>query len=72
MSICLTHEEIVEVTDKIKYSAQIRVLRALGIESRQRPDGSIIVDRAHYAEWARGTVGAQRKTQEKTQPRWDA
>lgn len=73
MSLCLSAEEIEEVTKKTWHSAQLRVLRALGIEARSRPDGSILVDRAHYEEWARGTMdGKQRRAQEKTEPRWDA
>lgn len=71
MSICLTPEEIQEITLKSRYSAQVRVLRAMGIESKQRPDGSILVDRAHYNEWARGKAGKDRKARERTEPRWD-
>lgn len=74
MSLCLTHEELVEVTKKTKYSAQFRALRKMGIDSKPRADGSPLVDRAVYDEWARGgSVRANRKiVEEKTQPRWDA
>jgi len=72
MSLCLTPEEIKEITQKRRYSAQDRVLRAMGIESKRRPDGSVLVDRAHYNEWARGKVGKDRRAQEKSGPRWDA
>lgn len=71
MSLCLSPDEIKEVTGKTKYSAQQRVLRALGIESKLRPDGSVLVDRVHYEEAVRG-VSKARKVEEKTQPRWDA
>ena len=72
MSLCLTHEEIREVTGKDRYSAQIKALRAMGIESKPRPDGSILVDRAYYNDWVRGRAGKDRRAQEKTEPRWDA
>ena len=71
VSLCLTHEEIVEVTLKHRYSAQLRVLRALGLEAKPRPDGTVLVDRAVYEEWVRGGARKQRKTQEKTEPIWN-
>lgn len=73
MSLCLTPEEIQEITQKTRYSAQRRVLRAMGIESKPRPDGSVLVDRAHYNEWVRGKTGKGRRPQDNTdEPRWDA
>jgi hypothetical protein len=72
MIICLTHDEIKEITKKTYYSAQQRVLRAMGIESRRRPDRSVFVDRRHYEAWANGTLGKKGKTEEKTQPKWAA
>ena len=50
MSICLTDEEIAELTGKKHRDAQRRVLVALGIEHRVRPDGSIVVSRDHFKE----------------------
>ena len=72
MSLCLSPEEIEEITQKKRYSAQQRVLRAMGLESKRRPDGSVLVDRAHYKDWVRGEVGKGHQAQEKTEPRWDA
>jgi hypothetical protein len=69
-SLCLTPREIEEITQKKRYAAQQRMLRAMGLESKARPDGSVFVDRAHYEEWGRGG----RRTgdrEEKTQPRWE-
>lgn len=72
MTLCLTAEEIEDVTRKKRYSAQIRVLRALGIEARHRPDGSILVDRGHYEAWARGARGEERQEPgPKTEPYWN-
>jgi hypothetical protein len=72
MSLCLTPEEIEEITQKKRYSAQRRVLRALGLDFKPRPDGSALVDRGIYEEWRGG--GRRRQVipdEEKTQPRWD-
>lgn len=69
--LCLTHEELVDLTGKQRYSAQRRALRAMGIEHRSRPDGSVAVDRAYYETLTSGGLQVKRLSQEKTQPRWD-
>lgn len=46
-SMFLTDEEIADLTKKQRHSAQVRVLRGMGIEHKIRPDGSIVVLRAH-------------------------
>lgn len=43
----LTPEEIAELTDKVRFTAQARVLKDMGIPYRLRPDGSIVVFRVH-------------------------
>ena len=43
MGICLSSAEIKEVTNKVKPSAQAKVLRHAGIECAARPDGTLIV-----------------------------
>lgn len=44
MSICLTEQEIVDLTGgKVQSSAQSSVLTFLGIEHKRRPDGSVLV-----------------------------
>jgi hypothetical protein len=76
MTLCLTPEEIEDLTQKKRYSAQIRVLTALGIELKRRPDGSVLVDRAHYEEWARGSSGRRARqsaeSERKTYPIWNS
>lgn len=42
----LTPDEIAALTGKVRPSAQVRALRAMGIEHRIRPDGSPAVLRA--------------------------
>lgn len=46
----LTPEQIEELTDKKQHSAQLRVLRAMGIEHKPRPDGTIAVLTAHVEQ----------------------
>lgn len=43
----LTDSEIKELTHKQRRPAQVRMLRAMGVEHRQRPDGSIAVLKKH-------------------------
>ena len=43
----LTEEEIRELTNRKQRSAQVMVLNALGITHKVRPDGSLVVLRAH-------------------------
>ncbi len=46
MPICLTKQEIKEITGRHQYSAQGRELAKMGIEYRIRCDGSLMVLRA--------------------------
>ncbi|QRQ88488.1 DUF4224 domain-containing protein [Cupriavidus oxalaticus] len=43
----LTTEELRELTNRVRRHAQASVLNSLGVAHRIRPDGSIIVLRAH-------------------------
>lgn len=43
----LDDEEIAELTDRERRPAQSRVLTFMGVEHKRRPDGSIVVLRAH-------------------------
>ena len=43
----LTEAEIRDLTGRRVKSAQVKVLRYMGIEHRPRPDGSVAVLRAH-------------------------
>ena len=42
----LSHEEVGELTGRVRYTAQRRALRAMGIEHWVRPDGRPMVARA--------------------------
>ena len=48
MGIILNEQELTEITGKKRNSAQVRVLRALRIPVKVRPDGFPLVSRATY------------------------
>ena len=52
--IVLSAQELVELTKKIRPSAQARVLQALDIPAKPRPDGSLVVYRIHVETPAPG------------------
>lgn len=43
--ICLSKIEIAELTGRVRYSAQARALKTMGIDFKIRPDGSIMIYR---------------------------
>lgn len=45
--LVLSEAQLYEVTHKKRPAAQCRALRTMGIEHRQRPDGTVLVHRAH-------------------------
>jgi Domain of unknown function (DUF4224) len=47
MALACTPKELFEITGKKQGAAQIRALRAMGIEHKPRPDGTPFVHRAH-------------------------
>lgn len=46
----LTRAELEELTGKSRSAAQARVLTHMGIPHRRRPDGSVVVIRAHVEQ----------------------
>jgi hypothetical protein len=69
-SMFLTREELQALTKRVQYSAQVRVLRSMGIEHRIRPDGSLAVLRAHIEQIFCGNPHS-RKIQQ-IEPNWGA
>lgn len=56
----LSKEELATLTGRTRADAQARVLNSMGIEHRRRPDGSIVVARAHV-DAQLGVVAASAK-----------
>lgn len=66
----LTPDELQQLTGRKRRDAQVPVLRHMGIEHRTRPDGSVVVLRAHV-EQVLGLSGSPPKASE-FEPDWDA
>lgn len=70
MDIFLNQKELQSLTQRTIRPAQVKVLRAMGIEHKVRPDGSVAVLRDHITKVFDGqTQTTQRKT---ATPNWDA
>lgn len=65
MSLCLTNDEIIEVTHYKKYSAQRRALNGMGIDYKVRPDGTIAVFRDSY------NAALQARKPKRVEPNWE-
>jgi hypothetical protein len=67
----LTQEEIQTLTERKVRPAQVKVLKAMGIEHRVRPDGSVAILRAHINKVFDGSPDTTRQTKQAA-PNWDA
>jgi len=67
----LSFEEIQALTQRKVRPAQVRALKAMGIEHRVRPDGSVAILRAHITKVFDGTTEPQRQTKQAV-PNWEA
>lgn len=65
--------EIRELTNKFRRSAQIAALRAMCVEHKLRPDGSVAVLRDHITKVFDGsTTSLSKKSSHSTGPNWAA
>jgi hypothetical protein len=67
----LTEAEIVALTDKVRHAAQARVLDAICIRYKPRPNGSLIVARAHR-DAVLGLRNTVRPVEQKATPNFGA
>lgn len=72
MRLCLSPEELIELTNKQRHSAQERALRKMGIECKRRSDGSVAVDRIHYQKLLGGELSAKSHQPARWEPNWDS
>jgi hypothetical protein len=68
-SLCLSEDELYELTHRKRFSAQMRALNSMGIESRARPDRTLAVYRAHAEAVLSGGVHLHR-TAQSAEPNW--
>lgn len=66
----LTNSELIELTGRRVKSAQVRVLRFMGIEHKIRPDGSVAVLRAHVDKIMGAHDSVRREVE--IEPNWSA
>lgn len=59
------------MTERRVCTAQVKVLKAMGIEHRVRPDGSVAILRAHITKVFDGHVENQAKNKHVV-PNWEA
>lgn len=72
MTIELSQDEIARITRKVKPSAQSKVLTALGIPHKPRPDGSLVVSRLAYELVMGGVTAQQAKRAAEQEPDFGA
>lgn len=70
-STFLSFEEIHALTHRKVRPAQVRALKAMGIEHRIRPDGSVAILRDHITKVFDGSNEPKTK-QKQAVPNWDA
>lgn len=67
----LSEDEIRQMTNRIKRSAQAKMLRSLGIVFKIRADGTLLVLRSHV-EKEMGDAPTGKKKAAEFQPNWSA
>lgn len=69
----LTQSQLIELTGFKRSGAQLRALRYLGLEHRQRADGSLVVLKSHV-EQALGLLTADKTSNKpkKATPNWSS
>lgn len=71
MNLFLDRNELQALTQRSIRPAQVKVLKAMGIEHRVRPDGSVAVLRDHITKVFDGHPETKKQTKEAV-PNWDA
>ena len=66
----LDADELISLTQRQRPSAQLRVLRYMGIEYKTRPDGSLAVLKDHVEHLLGGATPA--KPEKEFEPDWSA
>ena len=66
----LSSDEIHSMTERVQRRAQAKMLRSMGVEFRQRADGSLAVLRRHVEKVFGAAVEPKSKVKD-FQPNWD-
>lgn len=70
-SMFLDNDEIRELTGRVQYRAQAKMLRSLGLTHKIRADGTLLVLRAHVERELGGAPSAAARKREFV-PNWSA
>jgi hypothetical protein len=73
-TLCLTDDELTQLTGKVRPSAQIKALRYMAIDHKRRPDGSIVVLRNQLGDpctESATTMKAALLGGQRTEPNWN-
>jgi hypothetical protein len=65
-TLCLTDDELTQLTGKTRPSAQVKALRYMAIDHKRRPDGSIVVLRNQLEDPCSESTAKPRRTE----PNW--
>jgi hypothetical protein len=66
-TLCLTDDELTQLTGKTRPSAQIKALRYMAIDHKRRPDGSLVVLRNQLGD----PCADNTPTTKRTEPNWN-
>jgi hypothetical protein len=66
-TLCLTDDELTQLTGKTRPSAQIKALRYMAIDHKRRPDGSLVVLRNQLGD----PCGESTANTRRTEPNWN-
>ena len=66
-TLCLTDDELTQLTGKTRPSAQMKALRYMAIDHKRRPDGSIVVLRNQLGD----PCSEHTPTKKRTEPNWN-
>jgi hypothetical protein len=71
-NLFLKPSQVEGLTSRVRRTAQVKVLRALGIEHKVRPDGSVAVLRDHVNKVFDGTESTSERSPRSVPPNWAA
>jgi hypothetical protein len=69
-AVFLNDEEIEQLTEKKRHSTQRKILNALGVSHKVRPNGTLVVLRAHVEKLLGGHIAGPAKKE--PEPNWGA
>lgn len=66
----LNDDELTSLTGRKRSTSRMRVLHALGVEYKRRPDGSLVVLRSHVEKLLDSALATAKLERKKNEPDW--